>query len=75
MTLDENLEKHFAGMVFSLSREIQYVERVSRIYASWGEQIVEIVFAGSERGLLKESMELIVGFFEMLAEISDDDSF
>lgn len=74
IALDGRLEDPFIRMVFSLSREIQYVERVSRIYTSWGQQIIEIVFAGSERGLLSDSMELICGFFEALAESSIQNS-
>ena len=43
-----------------------HIERVSRIHSSWGEEVVEVVFAGNERGLLAESIGLVTDFFMSL---------
>ncbi len=38
------------------------VERVSRLYTSWGQEVASITFAGNERDLLTESLAVIMDF-------------
>lgn len=66
LRMDYETAARFDDEAFCLAAE-PGIERVSRIYQAWGEEIATIDFDGNERGTLDQSMELILGFLEGIA--------
>ena len=66
--LDRAMSAAFDAKALELAAHTKLIERVARIYAPWGQEVASITFAGNERGLLTDSMRLIVTFFRSLAE-------
>lgn len=56
----------FDAHALRLAASTNLIEQVTRIYAPWGQEVASIAFAGNERGLLADSMRLIVSFFRSL---------
>ena len=65
LRLDKRMSAVFDAGALELAAA-PVIERVSKIYTSWGQEIISIEFAGNERGKLEESMSLIIGFFQSL---------
>jgi len=61
LRLSRRSARRFNNRAFALAGE-PGIERVSRFYASWGEEVAEIVFLGDERGHLAASMLAITNF-------------
>lgn len=68
LLLDEAMSDAFDTRALDLASETEHIERVSRIYSPWGQEVTSIVFAGNERGLLAESMRIVLDFFRTLRE-------
>ena len=64
LTPDISREFHFRA--FELARHSPRIERVRTIYTQWGQEVAAVTFAGNERNLLAESMQLVVAFFSDL---------
>jgi hypothetical protein len=58
----------FDARALELAGDTKLIEQVVRIYAPWGQEVASITFAGNERGLLADSMRLVVTFFRSLAQ-------
>jgi hypothetical protein len=65
--LSPAMARGFRERVFDLAQHSPPIERVYTLYAAWGQEIVDVRFAGNECGLLAESMELVVEFFSGLS--------
>ncbi|KKN61938.1 hypothetical protein LCGC14_0517070 [marine sediment metagenome] len=65
IVLDESMSRKFDQKAFELSSQAN-IDRLCKIYSSWGQEIVSIEFLGKERGLLQASMGTILQFFESL---------
>lgn len=63
--LDEDRASLFHRRAFELA-EHSVIERVSLIYQSWGQEVVEIYFRGRATGQLKDSMGVILAFLGSL---------
>jgi hypothetical protein len=63
LLLDEEMSTAFDTRAMELAAQEEHIERVSRIYAPWGQEVTSITFAGNERGLLDESMRIVLEFF------------
>ena len=68
LRLDPVLSAAFEERVFELAQDTRHIERISKIYQSWGHEVTAIEFAGNGHALLTESMQVIYGFFESLAK-------
>ena len=66
LRLDCARAEAFCLGAFELAKRTPHIERVSMRYASWGQEIVIIDFAGNEHGLLAESLEIVTGFISRL---------
>ena len=64
--LDEKRAKAFHARAFELAAQAPHIERVAVVYTSWGQEIATIDFAGNERGLLADSLEILVTFARSL---------
>jgi hypothetical protein len=58
----------FDTKALELAGHTKLIEQVARIYAPWGQEVASITFAGNERGLLADSMRVVVTFFRSLAQ-------
>lgn len=65
--LSPDVARAFRTRAFQLAKRSPPIERVYTLYADWGQEIADVRFAGNERGLLAESMELIFAFFSDLS--------
>lgn len=65
LVLDESTSHAFEQRAFELAYH-ENIEWLSKVYSSWGQEVVCIEFLGNERGLLQASMEIILRFFESL---------
>ena len=63
--LSEPISRAFDSRAFELA-SYPHIDRVERIYGSWGQEVASITFAGDERGLLAESGALILRFLGSL---------
>jgi hypothetical protein len=68
LLLDEKMSAAFNARAWELVTAAEHIERASRIYSPWGQEVTNIVFAGNERGMLDESMQLVLDFFASLRE-------
>jgi len=64
--LSPDVAHAFHARAFELARQSPPIERLYTLYADWGQEIADVRFAGNERGLLAESMELVFAFFSDL---------
>lgn len=65
--LSEPMARAFSRRAFKLARQ-DGIEEVSCQFKEWGQEIVSLVFAGDDRGLLASSMDRITSFFEALSD-------
>ena len=65
LAVDEPTSQAFDRRAFELSAQ-NGMERVYRLYSSWGQEIIDITFAGNKRGRFHTSMETICAFLESL---------
>lgn len=63
--MDEPTSRVFDQSAFHLARH-PHIERVARIYTSWGQEVASITFHGNERHRLAESMQAILSFLRQL---------
>lgn len=74
LRLMEDFNKKFVKRAFMLS-SANGIERVSTIYSSWGEEIVNIEFEGNERPSpnysLNRSIENILEFFKFVEKVKE----
>lgn len=66
LLLDPEMSAAFDARALDLAADSDHIERVCRIYSSWGEEVTSIEFAGNERGMLEASMRRILAFFEAI---------
>ncbi len=65
IVLDESMSYKFEQRAFELAHH-KNIEWLSKVYSSWGQEVICIEFLGNERGLLQASMEVVLGFFKSL---------
>lgn len=70
--LDRPMSELFDRQALGLARN-PLIERVERLYTSWGSEVAAITFAGNDRDLLGESMNVVLAFFESLARANATD--
>lgn len=68
LRLIEPLAVLFRREAFGLASDTRHVERLATIYEPTDGEVVEIIFAGSERNRLDESMVRILEFFRSLSD-------
>jgi len=68
LLLDAEMSAAFDARAWELVADSEHIERASRIYSPWGQEVTNIVFAGNERGMLDESMQLVLDFLASLRE-------
>ena len=61
IAMSDYMSARFDELAFDLSAQ-PGIERVYRLYSSWGQEIVCIEFEGDERGHLHSSMQTILEF-------------
>ena len=69
LRLDEPASNRFDSLAFELARK-PGIERVYRLYSSWGEEIADISFQGEEYGCLNETMETVMEFLRKITSCS-----
>lgn len=66
--LNSPLAALFHQEAFGLASDTRHVERLATIYEPMDGEIVEVIFVGSERNQLEESMIRILEFFRSLSD-------
>ena len=69
LRLDEPASNRLDSLAFELAQQ-PGIECVYRLYASWGEGIVDISFQGEEHGCLDATMKTIVEFLWKITSCS-----
>ncbi len=66
LRLSAPMSAAFDAHALRLAASTDLIEHVTRVYTPWGKEVATITFAGNERGLLADSMQLIVSFLRSL---------
>lgn len=66
--LDQPMSAAFDRHALQLAAKRPHIEKVTKLYGDWGQEVVSIIFAGDALHFSEDAMRLIVGFFRWLHE-------
>ena len=67
--MDSKMTRLFDQVAIGLVANNSEVERVAKIYSSWGQEFFEIMFQGNELGLLDNSTLIIYAYLESVYDM------